>query len=76
MSSSASSMIPTSRYPVTPPLSPKYEWHASPDMTSGGLRRSSKELDWELNLRLEERRKERARIARELHDTFLQSVQG
>ena len=35
-------------------------------------RLNRKELDRESNLRLEERRKERARIARELHDTLLQ----
>jgi signal transduction histidine kinase len=36
----------------------------------------SRQRNWVLNLRLEERRSERARIARELHDTLLQGVIG
>jgi signal transduction histidine kinase len=35
-----------------------------------------KRLAYQLNLRLEERVQERARIARELHDTLLQSLHG
>jgi signal transduction histidine kinase len=38
--------------------------------------RDPRQLDWVLNLRLEERRSERARIARELHDTLLQGFIG
>ena len=34
------------------------------------------QLAWQLNMRLEERVGERTRIARELHDTLLQSFQG
>ena len=41
------------------------------------FRRSHREqLDWELKVRLEERRRERVRIARELHDTLFQGFVG
>jgi signal transduction histidine kinase len=41
------------------------------------LRRpNQKHLNWELNLRREERLRERARIARELHDTMFQGFLG
>jgi len=41
------------------------------------FRRSHREqLDWELKVRLEERRRERLRIARELHDTLFQGFVG
>ena len=39
-------------------------------------RRRIRQLRWEFNMRMEERVEERTRIARELHDTLLQSFQG
>ena len=39
-------------------------------------RRRIRQLRWEFNMRLDERVEERTRIARELHDTLLQSFQG
>src|SRR4029077_4590356 len=43
----------------------------------GGLYRLRlRQLAWQFNMRLEERVAERTRIARDLHDTLLQSFQG
>jgi signal transduction histidine kinase len=49
---------------------------AAEKMEKWFCRPGRKQINWELNLRLEERNRERARIARELHDTLLQGFLG
>jgi signal transduction histidine kinase/ligand-binding sensor domain-containing protein len=45
-------------------------------MLWGGYRLRLRQLAWQYNLRMEERVNERTRLARDLHDTLLQSFQG
>jgi signal transduction histidine kinase len=49
---------------------------AAEKMESWFRRPRREQIDWELNIRLDERTRERARIARELHDTLFQGFLG
>jgi len=57
-------------------LSPDVIARAPGQIQRRSRRPDHKQSDWELKLRLEERRRERGRIARELHDTLFQGFLG